>query len=107
MDVTKLFDNKNDNIEPLELAKLDAMIEHAMLHPQIQVPANQNFIWTRKAMAVAAAVIIAVTVSFQFMPVADQSTGHEIASSANADDVYGEVSDLLMLETMSDLSSST
>ena len=107
MDVTKLFDSKNDNVEPLELAKLDSMIEHAMSYPQIQVPANQNSIWTRKAIAVAAAVIIAVTVSFQFMTVPDQPAGQEVASTTNADDVYGEISDLLMLETMSDLSSST
>lgn len=108
MDVTKLFDNKNDNIEPIELAKLDAMIEHAMSYPQIQAPANQNTIWTRRAVAVAAAIILAVTVSFQFMPAPlDNQIGHDIASASSTDDILGEISDLIILETMNDLSSST
>jgi len=113
MDVTKLFEisfEPSDRIEPLPTAKLDAMIERASAYPQLQVPANQNPAWIRRAMAVAAAIVIAVTVSLQFMPAPFQEmnpTAETTTAAINNGDVYGDVSDLLMLETLNDLSDST
>ena len=101
MDVTKLFEVSDDKLEPLALSKLDAMIEQAIAHPQIKRAANENQPWIRRAMAVAAAIIIAVTVSFQFMP--DTLTGTNTSISSGGD-AFDEVSDLLILETMNDLS---
>ena len=108
MDVTKLFETSDNNIEPLELAKLDQMIERAVAYPQLQVPANQNPVWVRKAIAVAAAIVIAVTVSFQFMPMPSTGIQQEIKQETLSDsDAYSDVSDLLILETVNDLSSQT
>lgn len=101
MDVTKLFEISNDKLEPLDTAKLDAMIENAVAYPQIRVPANQNNTWIRRAVAVAAAIVIAVTVSLQFMPATVIEPTAGISSNS---DVYDEMSDLLILETLNDLS---
>jgi len=98
MDVTKLFETTGDTA-PLETAKLDAMIEAALAHPQIRLPANQNKPWAARALAVAAAIVIAITVSLQFMPIPSMT-----GASADAGDAFDEISDLVIYETMNDLS---
>ena len=98
MDVTKLFEG--DKIEALSDAKLDAMIESALAHPQIKVAANENQPWFKRALAVAAAVVIALTFSLQFMPGLTSGSSTEVTSS----DAYDEISDLIMFETMTDQS---
>lgn len=95
MDVTKLFDTK-ENIAPLESARLDAMIETALAHPQIPVAANENKPWSVRALAVAAAIVLALTISLQLLP--------KTISSAEASEAYEEISDIVLYETMRDLS---
>lgn len=97
MDVTKLFEG--DKVEPLSDARLDAMIDKAVTYPQISIPANENTQWFKRALAVAAAVVIAVTISLQYMP--NMTSG---VSTASSNDAYDEISDLLILETLNDLS---
>ena len=96
MDITKLFDNQT-NITPLENARIEAMIDQALAYPQIQKPANQNGTWIKRALAVAAAIALVVTVSLQFSPI-------QTAPAETASDAFDEVSDLMLLETLNDLS---
>lgn len=95
MDVTKLFE-PTDNIAPLESSKLDMMIENALTHPQLRVAANENKPWAARALAIAAAIVLAITVSLNLMPM---TTG-----SYDASDAYDEISDLVLYETLYDLS---
>ncbi len=97
MDVTKLFDG--NKIEPIDSAKLDFMIEHALAHPQIKIPANENNRSFRRALAIAAALVMALTFSLQYMP----ATMPDLASD-DSGEIYDEISDLIILETMNDLS---
>lgn len=97
MDVTKLFDG--DKIEPMESAKLDSMIETALAHPQLKIPANENKRSFRRALAIAAALVMAITFSLQYMP----ATMPDLASE-DSGEIYDEISDLIILETMNDLS---
>ncbi len=93
MDVMKLFDNYKQEVPPLAAEKIDAMIEQALAYPQINRPANQNAPWLRKALAVAAALALVVGMSLQLSP-----------TTSSGSDAYDEISDLLILETLSDLS---
>ncbi len=97
MDIMKLFEN--DKIEPLENAKLDAMIEKAIAHPQLKIPANENNRSFRRVLAVAAALVMAITFSLQYMP----ATMPDLASE-DSSEIYDEISDLIIFETMNDLS---
>ncbi|PZP56703.1 MAG: hypothetical protein DI586_02735 [Micavibrio aeruginosavorus] len=97
MDITKLFEN--DKIEKLDNEKLEFMIEAALAHPQIRVPANENNRRFRHALAIAAALVMAITFSLQYMP----NTMPDLASDDN-NEIYNEISDLIILETMNDLS---
>lgn len=100
MDVTKLFEKFDDKIPALDLAKLDTMAENAMAYPQFGQPANQNVTWVRSVLAVAAALVMVVTLSLQLSPVSHVSQNNDTISY----DAYSEISDLLMLETLNDLS---
>lgn len=96
MDVTKLFEDKT-HIEPMEQLRIETMIDQALAYPQIQKPANQNGTWIKRALAVAAAIALVVTISLQFSPL--QPVATEVSS-----DAFEEITDLMMLETLSDLS---
>lgn len=96
MDVTKLFEG--DKVEPLSDTRLDAMIEKAVAYPQTSVPANENTQWFKRALAVAAVVVIAVTISLQYMPT--MTSGVVVDNNSDA---YDEISDLIILETLNDL----
>ena len=95
MDVTKLFES-SEYIPPLESAKLETMIDIAISQPQIKKPANENKPWFTRAVAVAAAIIIALTVSLNLMPVQP--------ATQDVSDAYEEITDLVIYETLNDLS---
>ncbi len=103
MDITKLFDIPEDDIEPLAAAKLNAMIEKAVAQPQARIAANENSNRFRRAISVAAALVIAVTVSLSLMPTMTIAPNSATSEASNGD-VYDEFSDLLVLETLNDLS---
>lgn len=96
MDATKLFDNQK-HVEAMDSARIEAMIDQALAYPQLQKPANQNGTWIKRALAVAAAIALVVTVSLQFSPV--QTIPTEASS-----DAFDEVTDLMLMETLNDLS---
>lgn len=100
MDVTKLFEISSDKLEPLSSTRLDAMIETALTQPQSQpslkVPANQNSHFIKRALAVAAALAIVITVSLQLAPQVSISTAID-------NDAYDEISEMLIIETLNDL----
>ena len=97
MDVTKLFEG--DKVEALSEYKLNIMIEQALAQPQIRVAANENNTRYKRVLAIVATVILALTVSLQFMPDTIPKTAPDISS-----DAYDEISDLIILETLNDLS---
>lgn len=103
MDVTKLFDIPEDDIEPLAAARLNAMIEKAVAQPQAKFAANENSNWARRALSVVAALVIAVTVSLSLMPASTFTTSTSTTVSGG-DDAYDEMSELMVLETLNDLS---
>lgn len=96
MDATKLFDNQK-NIEPMDDLRIEAMIDQALAYPQIQKPANRNGVWIKRALAVAAAIALVVTVSLQFSPIQPVPT-------ESSSDVFDEMTDLMLMETLNDLS---
>ena len=108
MDVTKLFDIPEEKMMPMDTMRLDAMIDTALATPQHKragrIAINQNRREWRKFTALAAVFAIVIALSTQLY-VSDYGTSPVgVSASSVSADPYDDVSDLLIMETLNDLS---
>ena len=98
MDIDKIF-NQEQPVPELSPDRLEAMMDTALAYPQLKKPANQNMPFIRKALATAAVVMLMIAAGIELYP-----TSYNSPAATASEDAYGEVTDLMLYETLNSLS---